>query len=185
MSPPFFAPRNFPPVSSDLPIAWRCACSIPRRVLRFRPSDLYARAAYCVVVVSACGGDQCHGLAWWWRSRRWRRIRRQRVRGHRLLWYGRPSRGRFGFGFGFGPWAYCLEPYYDYYGLYAYPYYPYYLCYAYGPYICDPCGYRPYAYDPDPPEKGARRASYSPGGDQPATRSAYVADGQWHHFGRR
>jgi hypothetical protein len=108
----------------------------------------------------------------------------------------------FRFGLGWGPWAYWP---YAYYGGWGYPYYSSYPyssyypdyssnpCYPYGPYDCRISGYGPTAYAPDPAAAGPNAATYSqrsispsPYSQQsasPVTRTAYLGDGQWHHFG--
>jgi hypothetical protein len=71
----------------------------------------------------------------------------------------------------------------------GYPYYSYYPdyssnpCYPYGPYDCRISGYGPVSYAPDPAPAGPNPSTYSRRSISPATPSAYVADGQWHHFG--
>ncbi len=130
--------------------------------------------------------------------------------GHGGWGYGRGYgyRGGWGYGRGFGlgwwPWAYWPGPYYGYYEPYGYPYYSYYPsysypyyssspCYPYGPYDCRISGYGPTAYAPDPAPAGPNPAAYSQRNSppvassqmtaSPVTRTAYVGDGQWHHFG--
>ena len=116
-------------------------------------------------------------------------------RGGRGGWGGRGWGGwgyGWGFGLGWGPWAYW--PYYDYgyNGWPGYAYYPDYSyypddssnpCYPYGPYDCRISGYGPSAYASDPAPAGQNPPIYSRTGTRPVTRSAYLGDGQWHHFG--
>ena len=110
-----------------------------------------------------------------------------------------------GYGFGWWPWAYWPGAYYGYYGGWGYPYYSYYPdysyypnyssnpCYPYGPYDCRISGYGPVSYAPSPVSAGQDPAEYSQRysspepypqtSTSPVTRTAYLGDGQWHHFG--
>jgi hypothetical protein len=114
------------------------------------------------------GGNRSHGYGYY-RGRG----------GYGFGSYRRYGYGRgFAFSFGYAPWYYW--PGYDYYDPYVWYPYPYPSAYAYpepAPYYPD--GNTGYSYDRyvDPRAASSRVPPAYDG------RSAYAADGQWHHFG--